>query len=117
VAPLDGEHAAAISAISYRVLIKHGFEPMISITLLTERAIGCVVSIGYDRDIPGEDERAAACHRELLKELNAAGYVPYRLGLDSMNQMRTADGFNNLLKALKDSVDPHGILAPGRYEP
>ena len=47
----------------------HGFEPMISITLLTERAIGCVISISYDRDIPGEDERAAVCHRELLSEL------------------------------------------------
>ncbi len=117
MAPLDGAHAAAISAITYRVLLAHGFEPMISITLLTERAIGCVVSIGYDREIPGEDERAAACHRELLTELNAAAYVPYRLGLDSMDQMRTPDGFNTLLKTLKDSVDPHGILAPGRYDP
>ena len=115
VAPLDGRHAAAISAIASRILLAHGFEPMISITLLTERAIGCVVSISYDRAIPGEDERAAACHRELLAELNAAGYVPYRLGLDSMDQMRTTDSFNNLLQALKDSIDPKAILAPGRY--
>jgi 4-cresol dehydrogenase (hydroxylating) len=115
VAPLDGRHAAAISVIANRVLLEFGFEPMISITLLTERAIGCVISISYDRHVPGEDERAAACHRKLLGELNAAGYVPYRLGLDSMDQMRTEDGFNHLLRALKDTVDPAGILAPGRY--
>jgi 4-cresol dehydrogenase (hydroxylating) flavoprotein subunit len=117
MAPLEGAHAAAISAIAHRLLLAHGFEPMISITLLTERAIGCVISIGYDRDVPGEDERASACHRQLLAELNAAGYYLYRLGLDSMGQMHTADGFNNLLRALKDTVDPEGILAPGRYAP
>lgn len=117
VAPLEGVHAAAIAAIAHRLLPAHGFEPMISITLLTERAIGCVVSIGYDRDVPGEDERAAACHRELLGELNAAGYVPYRLGLDSMDQMQSADGCSGLLRLLKQTLDPQGTLAPGRYEP
>lgn len=118
VAPLDGRHAAAISALAARVLPAHGFEPMISITLLTERAIGCVISLCYDRDVPGEDERAAACHRQLLAELNAAGYVPYRLGLDSMGQMGSGagDGSANLLRALKDALDPNGILAPGRYQ-
>ena len=116
VAPLEGVHAAAISAIAHRLLLAHGFEPMISITLLTERAIGCVVSISYDRDVPGEDDRAAACHRQLLAELNAAGYVPYRLGLDSMDQMQSADGCNDLLRLLKQTLDPQGTLAPGRYE-
>ena len=117
LAPLDGAHAAAISAISSRIMLANGFEPMISITLLTERAIGCVISICYDRDVPGEDERASDCHRQLLSELNAAGYVPYRLGLDSMTQMSTPDGFNNLLRSLKEALDPHGILSPGRYQP
>ncbi len=29
-----------------------------SIALVTERTIICVVTISYDRDVPGEDERA-----------------------------------------------------------
>ncbi len=117
VAPLDGAHATAIATLANRTLLAHGFEPMISITLLTERAIGCVISISYDRDIPGEDQRAAVCHRELLSLLNASGYVPYRLGLDSMEQMRTGDGLDSLLRSLKEAADPNGILAPGRYSP
>ncbi|HYI97229.1 MAG TPA: hypothetical protein VEX68_27060, partial [Bryobacteraceae bacterium] len=117
IAPLSGEHALAISGIAHRILLAHGFEPLISITLLTERTIGCVISITYDRDLPGEDERAMTCHQELLKELNEQGYVPYRLGVQSMDQMQGSNGYNQLLRALKAQMDPNGILSPGRYEP
>ena len=117
IAPARGEHALAISGIAHRILLAHGFEPLISITLLTERAIGCVISITYDRDLPGEDARAMTCHQELLRELNEQGYVPYRLGVQSMDQMQGTSGYNHLLRALKAQMDPNGILSPGRYEP
>ena len=81
IAPLDGTHATAISRMATRILLEHGFEPMISLTLLTERTIGCVISISYDRDLPGEDDKALACHDHLVKELNRDGYFPYRLGI------------------------------------
>ena len=117
IAPLDGEHAAAIAAIATRVLLAHGFEPMMSLTLLTERTIGCVISISYDREIPGEDDAAMRCYEELLAALNSKGYYPYRLGIQCMDQMEGAAGYNKLLRTLKDALDPNGILSPGRYEP
>ena len=117
IAPLEGTHAVALSKITYRVLLAHGFEPMISLTLLTERTIGCVISISYDREIEGEDERAMRCHKQLLKELNADGYFPYRLGIQSMEQMNGTSGYNTVLRRLKDALDPNGILSPGRYDP
>ncbi|MGH9631671.1 MAG: FAD-binding oxidoreductase, partial [Bryobacteraceae bacterium] len=55
VAPIDGAHAKSVTSLATSILLEHGFEPMISITLLTERTLACVVSIIYDRNVPGED--------------------------------------------------------------
>jgi 4-cresol dehydrogenase (hydroxylating) len=115
VAPLEGSHAERLATISSSVLLTHGFEPMISITLVTERAITCVVSISFDRDLPGEDERALTCHQTLLESLSAAGYHSYRLGIQSMRQSTLPDSAAPLLDRLKQACDPKHILAPGRY--
>jgi len=98
------------------IMLRHGFEPMISLTLLTARSVYCVTSICYDRDISGEDVRATACHREVADWCGKEGYFPYRLGLASMDQMGRNTGFGRLLEGIRQTVDPGGILAPGRYE-
>jgi len=117
IAPLAGSHAVTVSRIASDILLAHGFEPLISLTLLTERTIGCVISISYDRDIEGEDENALRCHDHLLSELNRQGYFPYRLGIQSMNQMHGDSGYNETLQRLKNALDPNGIISPGRYDP
>lgn len=116
IAPLDGSHAAKINQIVVNTLLQHSFEPMISMTLLTERCLGCVISISYDREISGEDERAMTCYEELLSQLTQAGYYPYRLGIQSMSLMTKAEeSYQTLLHKLKETLDPNQILAPGRY--
>jgi 4-cresol dehydrogenase (hydroxylating) len=116
VAPLSGAHAARLAAIATEVLLRHGFEPMLSITLLTERTLACVVSISYDRDVPGEDDRAMHCHAEVVSAFRETGYHFYRLGIASMQQARQDDSYGRLLRTIKAAVDPGQILAPGRYE-
>jgi len=111
-----GSHAAELAKIATARLLDDGFEPIVSLTVLTDRTISCVVSISYDRNLPGEDEKALRCHDRLLRELNQAGYFPYRLGLQSMSQMETTSGYSSLLRMLKETMDPNRILAPGRYE-
>ena len=115
VAPAEGSHAATLAELSSRILLEHGFEPQLSITLNSDRSIICVISLTYDRDVAGEDERAGQCYRELETELAAKGYVPYRLGIQSMDQMNDNGAYGSLLDAIKRHVDPAGILAPGRY--
>jgi 4-cresol dehydrogenase (hydroxylating) len=88
---------------------------MISVTMATERSLAFVISLTYDRDVAGEDDRAIACHSELLQDLIANGYPPYRLGLQSMEVMNKNTSAA-LLMTLKEAIDPNGILAPGRYE-
>lgn len=116
VAPMRGEHAARVASLAVGVLLGAGFEPMISITLLNERTLACIVSINYDRDVPGEDDRAMVCHGELVKEFRRAGYHFYRLGIQSMEQAGSDGAYAELLARLKRTLDPAGILAPGRYE-
>jgi 4-cresol dehydrogenase (hydroxylating) len=71
----------------------------------------------YDRDLPGEDQRAAACHDRVLRELLDAGFPPYRLGVQSMESIPHAEGaYEALMRTLKGAVDPHDILSPGRYD-
>ncbi len=116
LAPLNGAEVKHMTGICTSTLLQHGFEPMISLTLLTERTVGCVVSIIYDRDIADEDARAANCHGQLLERLTAEGFYPYRLGIQSMKVMNQSGTFGEFNRRLKAHVDPHGIVAPGRYE-
>jgi 4-cresol dehydrogenase (hydroxylating) len=117
LAPMEGRHAAAVDRITSEVVLAHGFEPMISITLVNDRSIASVISISYDRSVPGEDSRALACYRELLETLASNGYYSYRLGIQSMTSATGQRNYTRLLQSLKDALDPAGVLAPGRYLP
>lgn len=116
VAPATREHALELTNLVNETLLKHGFEPIISLSLITERALTCVVSISYDRHVEGEDAKAMRCLRDLLKRLTDAGYYSYRLGIQSMEEMNVANSYNDLLRSIRETLDPNGILAPGRYE-
>jgi 4-cresol dehydrogenase (hydroxylating) len=117
LAPMEGQHAAAVERIASEVVLAHGFEPMISITLVNDRSIASVISISYDRSVPGEDSRALDCYRQLLEALASNGYYSYRLGIQSMTSANGQRDYARLLQSLKDAVDPAGVLAPGRYVP
>jgi 4-cresol dehydrogenase (hydroxylating) len=116
VAPAEGSHAGVLAALASEILLRHGFEPMLSITLITERALICVVSITYDRDVAGQDDCAKVCLEELLASFVTRGYMPYRLGIQSMGLSRPEGVPGQILDALKRHVDPAGILSSGRYE-
>jgi 4-cresol dehydrogenase (hydroxylating) flavoprotein subunit len=117
IAPMEGHHLDVVVEIANRILLEYGFEPSISMTLITERAVACVISICYDRAEPGQDDQAMACYRHLRQELTDRGYYSYRLGIQAMSEMSGPDGHAGLIRAIKNAIDPNGVLAPGRYEP
>jgi 4-cresol dehydrogenase (hydroxylating) len=116
IVPALGKDVQALTGIVIKTMLEDGFEPMISLTLLTERAIACVISISFDRSVPGEDDRAMRCYRRLLTNVTALGYRSYRLGIHSMGQMDIHDTYSSLLQTIKSAVDPVGILSAGRYQ-
>ncbi|MCU1238199.1 MAG: linked oxidase domain protein [Candidatus Solibacter sp.] len=118
VAPNDGRSAHELTGIATELILRQGFEPAISITILSERTISCVIALGYDREVEGEDERAKSCYDELLAALAAKGYHSYRLSVGSMSAMGDKNStYSELLRDLKYMIDPKGILSPGRYIP
>lgn len=116
IAPNSGAHAEAIWHIVRDTMLAHGYEPAVSITMLTERTIDCVVNIAYDRDVEGQDEQAMACHDSMLEQFCDAGYYPYRLGIQTVGKMppRT-EAYEKFMNGIRNELDPKRILAPGRY--
>ena len=92
-------------------------EPKKSLTFISGRTLACIISISYDRTQPGEDERALQCYRTLLEAMAREGYYSYRLGIQSMDAAVRHDEYGGLLASLKQTLDPNGILSPGRYVP
>jgi 4-cresol dehydrogenase (hydroxylating) len=117
VAPNNGEDAQRLTSLAIELVLRHGFEPAISLTSITDRALACIISLTYDRDVPGEDERAMVCYHELLEKLAENGYYPYRLSIGSMSTMSQPGAYTELLQTIKQTLDPNGILSPGRYIP
>ena len=115
VAPNDGNHAERLTSMAMDIVLAHGFEPAISLTVITDRTLACIISIAYDRSQEGEDQRALACYRELLQKTTAQGYPSYRLSVASMSEMGQSGTYGNLLGTLKRTLDPGAILSPGRY--
>jgi 4-cresol dehydrogenase (hydroxylating) len=117
VAPNTGSDVLAVTRLAADVLLRHGFEPQMSVSLATERSLICVTTISFDRAVPGQDERAMTCYEELVKQLLARGYPPYRLNVASMHHVADAGAYGEVLRRLKSTLDPNGVVAPGRYEP
>ena len=115
VAPSQGSSVLEMTTLAEDILLAYGFEPMISLTLTTDRAVTCVVSISYDREVAGEHQRAMECYRELLDRMTAAGFYSYRLGIQAKQLLDPTTAYGKLLMTLKNALDPNHVLAPGRY--
>jgi hypothetical protein len=96
----------------------HRLEPLLTLTSLSERCFDSSVPLLFDRSSRAETDRARACYFTLLEEGSKQGFMPYRVGIDAMEWLTSKPGaFWHLVAALKTAIDPHGILAPGRYAP
>lgn len=109
---LVGAPIAEAMAEMEAVVLHHGFEPNIGLVLSGPRSMRGYIALMYDRDVPGEDERARACHDAALSALQRRGVHPYRLGLQSMSSIPSS---SSALRAIKRALDPANVIAPGRY--
>jgi 4-cresol dehydrogenase (hydroxylating) len=117
VLPFRGADVIAATELARATMIEHGLDPLLAMIGQTERTIYLVPLLIYDRDVPGDDERAMACHDALLGQLCERGYLPHRLGTQAMQSLPPAnDDYPVLLERLKRALDPNDVLAPGRYD-
>jgi 4-cresol dehydrogenase (hydroxylating) len=115
--PFRGRDVVDLVPALEEVMFAHDLEPMLAMVGQTERALYLVPLVIYDRDAPGADEAAMRCHDAIIAKACAAGYPPYRLGVQSMGALPAPrDDHGALLARLKKALDPNDVLAPGRYD-
>ncbi|MBF0105557.1 MAG: FAD-binding oxidoreductase [Deltaproteobacteria bacterium] len=118
VVPMTGDHALRILKIVEPVFEKYRFEPLITMTAITARALDCVMTVAYDRENPAESQSALTCYDELFAAILREGYPPYRCGIRSMSKIfADKSPYAVFLQTIKTSIDPQGIISPGRYVP
>jgi len=118
VVPMTTKHVSEFRRIIEPIFARYGFEACLTFTAVNQRCFDCTLPLLFDRDNPDEVQKAQACYAELLSSCKREGYLPYRLGVQSMDEeIGTEDIFWNVVHRLKVALDPKGILAPGRYSP
>ncbi|HEY0300509.1 MAG TPA: hypothetical protein VGC36_04210, partial [Rhizomicrobium sp.] len=121
IIPRTGEGIVA----AYELIQKTARRLELPVTVLTP-PIGCwartfviLVMMAVTHD-PEKNKRTRAAFREMVKILADAGYGEYRTAPAFQDDVMATYSFNNhaLLRfheAVKDAVDPNGILSAGRY--
>ena len=93
-----------------------GFEPEVTLNTIQDDLLEAVVSISFDQRNLEISKNAQLCTRSLIQSLIAAGFLPYRLGIDQMDLMIDPhDEFWKVVYELKKILDPRQVIAPGRY--
>jgi 4-cresol dehydrogenase (hydroxylating) len=95
---------------------RHGLEPLITFTTLSDRLFDSTVPLVFDREQPGAEAAAMACYDELLHTGRAHGWFPYRVGINAMpSLMALQSDAKAFQEQLRRNLDPNDLMAPGRY--
>lgn len=116
--PMKSAEVVRYVGIVRETCAAHGIEPLITLTSLSPRCFDSTVPLLFDPGVQEETTRAKACWEALFRAGCDAGFVPYRVGIDQMDLVTGRGGACwRLVRAIKKTVDPKGIMAPGRYCP
>ena len=116
--PMSGQAVGRVLALTREVFSEHGFEPYVTFNLVDTRSVECVINLAFDRTDAARTEAARRCIKTLRDACEADGFHIYRADIESMIDVVDADNpFWQTVARLKRELDPHGIIAPGRYCP
>ena len=118
VLPMSRDACRDVLQIVEPIYAKYGFDPLITFITVSPRALFGVLSVFFDKSNARERLTATECYNHLFEALVERGYVPYRVGIQSMSKLNTgSEMFWDVCQTIKNALDPLGILAPGRYQP
>ena len=94
---------------------RHGFPCPLEMLLVTPNDIIAIQKVDWTQGNMEEEARAWDLYESLRNDLTQAGYFPYRLGVQSQAKAPYPDERRRALQRLKETFDPGGVIAPGRY--
>ena len=83
--------------------------------LVTANDIVAIQKVDWKPGDSDEEQRARKLYASLGEQLSAAGFLPYRLGVQSQAAVEYPEQRSQLLQRLKKAFDPAGVISPGRY--
>lgn len=114
--PMKGTAVMEYLGMVERVLGEHRFEPLVTLTSISERCFDSTVPILFDRASDDERRRAESCYWALMEEGRSRGFLPYRVGVQTMEWLSQGGGtYWQTVRRIKAALDPDGLFAPGRY--
>lgn len=114
--PMRACGARAYADMVRAVTRKHGIEPLLTFTSLSDKLFDSTVPLLFDRADPAQVAAAQACYRELVATGHASGWFPYRLAVDALPDLAARlDDSRRFHERLRRALDPDDLLAPGRY--
>jgi 4-cresol dehydrogenase (hydroxylating) flavoprotein subunit len=118
VLPMRGADLLRVHALVEPVFAAHGFDLFETFSMINERVLGGVLTICFDQEDAAETARARLCYEASFERLMGAGYIPYRVGPQSMAALDSGhDTYWSTVARVKAALDPQHIIAPGRYQP
>jgi 4-cresol dehydrogenase (hydroxylating) flavoprotein subunit len=116
--PMKGSNVREYAQLVEKTCVKHGIEPLITLTSVSPRCFDSTVPILFDPRQPGASERALSCYDALFDRGCERGFVPYRVPIHAMGRIiRPQAVYWQTVEKIKRALDPLGILSPGRYCP
>lgn len=114
--PMRAHDVRSYVNMIHDILPRYGIEPLITLTTLSERLFDSTVPLVFDRSNPKSVQDAQACYQELLHTGRAKGWFPYRVGVNTMPALQKMQVLSRAFHdRLQTSLDPHDLMAPGRY--
>lgn len=99
-----------------KLSLEHHIEPLITLTSISDKLFDSTVPLLFDRTNPHALRSAWACYHAMVEAGHDLGCFPYRLGVGAMRHAAsTSTSAGALHGRLRATLDPHDILAPGRY--
>lgn len=111
--PMEG---ATVARVIARLQAEATQALYITINIESATSLVAVINLLFDRSQPEQVAAAHACSARLHRILHEEKLEVYRARADMMAQVvDPKDAFWQTAAALKDALDPAGVLAPGRY--
>lgn len=115
VLPMAGEALSRLDAIVRMVADEHGVFVASGAEAVNTRSLLGYVSIAWDRDEVGADDRAMTAHDALADRFAECGFLPYRLTLPGIARVPYCEGdWAAVMARLRRALDPNNCLAAGR---